>query len=161
MKAIADAAGNLARIVPVRSAERIGIVDLVARIAEILRGEIHIEVFAERFTERQRIFRMTGKMLRAVAVQESGAVAKPSGQEGVPRKRRVKPGAQRVALVVVEVAETAAVAELSWIGDESASDRAGSLDNLLRVSQNDVEAILDSRRATRCFPAVNASSFDR
>src|SRR5438045_6319429 len=64
MKAIADPAGNLARIIPVRSAERIGIVDLVARIAEILRGEIHIEVFAERFTERQRIFRMTGKMLR-------------------------------------------------------------------------------------------------
>src|SRR5256885_1499892 len=161
MKAVADAAGNLARIVPVRSAERIGIVDLVARIAEILRGEIHIEVFAEGFSERKRKFRVTGKVPRAVAVQEAGAVAKPSGQEGVPRKRRVEPGAQRVALVVVEIAKTAAVAKLSRIGDESASDHAGALDHLVRVSQKDVEAILDSRRANGCFPAVNASALDR
>src|SRR5260221_434015 len=100
-------------------------------------------------------------MLWAVAVQEAGAVAKPSGQEGAPRKRRVEPGAERVALVVIEVAETAAVAELSRIGDESAGDHAGSLDHLVRVSQKDVEPILDSRRANRCFPSVNASSLDR
>src|SRR5260221_6774252 len=99
-------------------------------------------------------------MLWAVAVQEAGAVAKPAGQEGMPRKRRVEPGAECVALVVVEVAETAAVAKLSRIGDESARDHACSLDHLVRVSQKDVEAILDSRRANRRFPAVNASALD-
>jgi len=35
MKAIADAAGNFARIIPVRSAESVGTVEQVARIADI------------------------------------------------------------------------------------------------------------------------------
>src|SRR5207244_13248094 len=58
-------------------------------------------------------------------------------------------------------AKTAAVAKLPWIGDESASDHAGALGHLVRVSQKDVEAILDSRRANGCVPAVNGSSLDR
>ena len=69
-----------------RSAERIGIVDLVARIAEILRGEIHIEVFAEGFSERKRKFRVTGKVPRAVAVQEAGG---PGGEDYCDRAGRV------------------------------------------------------------------------
>ena len=75
MKAVADAAGYFARIVPVRSAERVGIVELVARIVDILCGEIHAEAFAERFSERQRKFLVIGKMLRPVAIQKAGAVA--------------------------------------------------------------------------------------
>lgn len=51
MKAVADAAGNFAQIIPVRSAESIGIVELIARISNVLRGEIYAELFAKRFSE--------------------------------------------------------------------------------------------------------------
>lgn len=78
MEAIADAAGDLARIVPVSSAESVGCVDQVPRIADILRGEIYAEGFAEGFPNGKRKFRVIGKMLWAVFEEEAGTVCKIS-----------------------------------------------------------------------------------
>lgn len=86
MEAVAEAAGNFARVVPVGSAEGVGAVDLVARIGDVLRGEIYGEVFAEGFSERQRKLGVVAKMLRAIAVEEAGTVAEISGDECAPGK---------------------------------------------------------------------------
>src|SRR5579871_238888 len=65
VETIANAAGKFARVIPVGSAEGIGIVDLIAGIGDILRGETDRQFLAKRFSERNRTFRVIGKMLRS------------------------------------------------------------------------------------------------
>src|SRR5215510_16614702 len=97
VKAIADLACELAGIVPVRAAKRIRIVEEVARVVEILRGEANREAFAERLGERQGKFGVIGKVGWTFAVEEPGAVGDVAGCGDVPRQRRVETEADRVA----------------------------------------------------------------
>src|SRR5262250_110268 len=115
VEAVADLAGELAGIVPVGAAKGVGVVEQVARIAEILRGEAYREALAERFGERQGKFGVVGKVSRAFAVEETGTVGNVAGSGDVPRQRGVEAEAERVALIVIEVAEAAAFAELALL----------------------------------------------
>jgi len=160
MKAIADAAGNFARIIPVRSAESVGTVEQVARIADILCREIHAEIFAKGFSERERKFRVIGKMLAARRRSENRSHSRASGSVGAPGQRGMKACAERVALVVIEIAEPTSIAELAGIGNQAAVTTPEPFNHLIRVSQEDVKTIGDAWRTHCRFPAVNAGALD-
>jgi hypothetical protein len=51
METVAKLTGELTRIVPVRAAEGIRIIEQVVRIVQVLRGEAYGESFAEGFRE--------------------------------------------------------------------------------------------------------------
>ena len=49
MKTVSEFAADLARIIPVGAAEGIGVVELVAAITDVLRGDSERESFADGF----------------------------------------------------------------------------------------------------------------
>ena len=51
METVAKLSSELTRVVPVRSAKRIRVVEQVARIVQVLRGEAYGEALAEGFRE--------------------------------------------------------------------------------------------------------------
>src|SRR6185369_3063598 len=98
---------------------------------------------------------MTGKMRWPFAIEKTGTIGNVSGRGNMQGKRGVEAQGQRVALVVVEIAEAAIFAELFWLFEQAAGDHAGAFDRLIGVSQVNVEAFGDARRAHRGFPTVN------
>src|SRR5436305_14509740 len=79
MEPVADLAGDLVRIVEVRSAKDIRIVQQIASVRDVLCGKSDRKPLPYRFGNRKRNFRMVGKMERAVAIQKSRAVGKIAG----------------------------------------------------------------------------------
>ena len=57
----------------------------------------------------------------------------------------MKSGAERVALVVVEIAEAAAIAKLAGIAEQSASDDTAAFRLLIGVGEINVQTFFDSR----------------
>src|SRR5882724_10843279 len=112
---VANFAADLAGIVPVRSAESIGIVQQVASVGDVLSGKSHGKTFADGFEERERNFGVIGQMSWSIAIQETGTVGKITRRGNAKGKRGVKSCAEGAALIVIEVAESAAIAELTGI----------------------------------------------
>src|SRR6266566_9441364 len=102
VETVAEFAGELAGITPMRAAEGVGIIEQVARVRDVLRREDQAQPFGELFAERERKFGMARQMRGAVAAQEAGAQAQIAGSPGAPGKLNVEAGVERVALVVVE-----------------------------------------------------------
>src|ERR1043166_2487805 len=94
----------------------------------------------------------------AIAIQETRAVGKISRRRNMEGKGGPKSGAERVALVVIEIAEAAAVAKLSGLGEQSSSDDSGAFDLLIRIRKVNVETFFDERTQSG-FPTMNSSAF--
>ena len=78
-----------------------------------------------------------------------------------PRERYLDaPPTPADALVVIEITETATVAKLPGIGEQTASHNASAFHHLIRVSEVNVQTFLDARRTQRGFPSVDARAFD-
>src|SRR5258708_3163132 len=146
METVANFSANLARIVPVCAAKGIGVIQEVASVRDVLGGESHGKTLADGFGKRDRDFCVIGKMSRSIAIQEPGAVGEIARRGNTKGKRGAKSCAKSVALVVVEIAETAAIAKLSWIGEQAAGDYASAFRLLIGIREIQVEAFSDARR---------------
>src|SRR5882724_2296644 len=158
METVAKLSSELPGIIPVRSAKGVGVIEEIARIADVLRGERDSETLAEGFSERERKLRVAGEMVGAVSIEESRAVAQIPRRKRAPRQSGVKADAERISLVVVE--EKKSLVRRSEIG-EATRDRPGAFHELMGIGQINLEAIRDARRARGQFPTVNAGTIDR
>ena len=107
MEAVANFSANLAWIVPGCAAESIGVVQQVQSV-----GKSHGKTLANVFGERERNFGVIGQMSWSIAIQETGAVGKISRRLNAIGEHGVKARAEGVALIVIEITETAAVTQL-------------------------------------------------
>src|SRR6185437_2079978 len=102
MESPRNLAADLARIVEMRSAERVAVVEQVACVRGVQRTEFQRQILAELFRHREIEFCMARQMRRAVPVKKSRSVTHIGGDPGAPRQSHVEASAERVALVVVE-----------------------------------------------------------
>src|SRR6266571_2827732 len=157
VETVAEFAGELAGITPMRAAEGVGIIEQVARVGDVLRREDQVQAFADGLAERKRKLRVARQMRRAVTIEEARAVTQIAGGPGAPGKLNVEAGIERVALVVVEKEKAR-----RWrreIGKPS-SDATGGLRELVRIRQIELRAVAKPRGAHRRFPTVNARALD-
>src|SRR5262252_5495834 len=61
---------------------------------------------------------------------------------------------------MVEVAEAAGVAKLTWIGEQAAVDDATAFSLLVGVGDVNIEKLANSWRMERGFPTMDAGAFD-
>ncbi len=101
-KPVFDLRIDLARQVPVRAAEGVALIELVAAVGKVQRGDSHRPVLAERFAERQVKRCVRCEMVRAISVQKARAVGDVGGGPAPQGKARFYARAERVPLVVVE-----------------------------------------------------------
>jgi len=112
MEAVANFSANLAWIVPGCAAESIGVVQQLPSVGDVLSGKSHGKTLANGFGERERNFGVIGQMSWSIAIQETGAVGKISRRLNAIGEHGVKARAEGVALIVIEITETAAVTQL-------------------------------------------------
>src|SRR3954471_18367304 len=90
------------RIVYVRASESISEVDEVPSVHQVGSGHFGRPVLAERLSDREIDGAIAGKMLGAIAVQESRTVAEARGYPTAPWEVAHGTHAQSVSLIVVE-----------------------------------------------------------
>lgn len=142
MKTVAKFSGELPGVIPVSSAERIGVVEEIPRIGAVLRGERDAEAFAEGFSERESKLGMAREMVGTVFVEETRAVAQVSRGKRAPRQDGMEAGAERIPLIVVE--QEKALVRRSEVS-EAAGNSASAFNELVGVGEIDLEALGDSR----------------
>src|SRR6266853_1498 len=146
METVANFSANLARIVPVCAAKGIGVIQEVASVRDVLGGESHGKTLADGFGKRDRDFCVIGKVEWTISSEEPAAVGEIARRGNAKGEGGAKSGAKSVALVVIEIAESAAIAELAGIGEQATSDDASAFGLLTGIRKIQVEAFSDARR---------------
>ena len=113
MKAIAQLDEHFARLEKVRAAEGEAVVEQHAAIGDVdglqIDGEALAELLAEREIKRGVRLKMVARShWRLAAVGEAGSVVDVGGRVSLPRQSQLTTEVQRVALIVVQQAATAA-----------------------------------------------------
>src|SRR5262249_16750946 len=98
------------------------------------------------------------QMRRAIAIDESGAIADGKIRPDAPRQDRIDAGGKCVALIVVEEAKRFPA---RFIRDQAAGDSTVPLGMLVRESQAPGTAASQERRLGADLPAADAGVFKR
>ncbi len=146
METVANFSTDLARIVPVCSTEGVGVVQEIAAIRDVLGGKSDGQTLADGFGKRDRDFCVIGKVEWTISSEKTRAIGKIACRGYGKGKDGAKSCAESVALVVIEITESAAIAELAGIGEQATSDDASAFGLLIRIRKIQVEAFSDARR---------------
>src|SRR6185437_15847575 len=148
-----DLAADLTRVVEMRSAKRVAVVEQVACVRGVQRTEFQRQILANLLRHGEIDLRVARQMCRSVSVEKSRSVTHIGGNPDAPRQSDVNTRGERVPLVVVE--KEIALCRRREIG-EPARHSAFALRVLVRKRQVPFGTIEKPRR-TRChFPASNA-----
>ena len=146
METVANFSADLARIVPVGSAESIGVIQQITAIRDVLGGKSDGKTLADGFGKRDRNFCVIGKVEWTISSEKTRAIGKIARRGNAKGKGGAKSCAKSVALVVIEIAESAAIAELAGIGEQATSDDASAFGLLIGIREIQIEAFSDARR---------------
>src|SRR5664280_1964341 len=92
-----------ARIGPVRAAEGVAVVQLVAIVRDVSADQPNRKALAESFSQRQIEGVITRQVIGPVTVQESRAVVKRQRGEAAPWQIALHARRKSVALIVVQI----------------------------------------------------------
>ena len=162
MESIAKFGVNLARSVPVKTAEGLAVVELDAAVGDVESVERSRETLAEILAKRKierGVLRQMVTRIRLVyeCITEAGTVIDVGGRIGPPRKGDVAAEVERVALVVIECEERSRRRKIR----QATSDGQFAFCYLIGIRKVDLSAMSDARRAQGQFPATDSCSIDR
>src|SRR5712692_2699469 len=140
METVANFSADLARIVPVGSAESIGVIQQITAIRDVVGGKSDGKTLADGFGKRDRNFCVIGKVEWTISSEKTRAIGKIARRGNAKGKGGAKSCAKSVALVVIEIAE------LAGIGEQATSDDASAFGLLTGIRKIQVEAFSDARR---------------
>src|SRR2546427_5163693 len=148
MEAIAELDKDFARFEVVGAAEGEAVVEQHATVGNVEGLEIDGKALPKFLAKRKiksgvRREVLAGILRSLVLVGEAGCVGNVGRGIGMPRQGELAAKVQRVALIVVEQAATAAEREIS----EAAVDAAAAERELIRISEINLAAAQQARRA--------------
>src|SRR6476646_3517956 len=159
MKPVLQLQGNLHWIGVVRAAEGVAVVEQVAVIGEVERGESRRPVFAKGLAQAQVGAGMRRQVARAVAIQEARAIREIDGTPSAPRQGGPHAGTQRIALIVIEKVVRAALRRRKI--RQAAAHPAAAFSVKTSVRQVPLQSVKQFGRARRRLPTVDASAHQR
>src|SRR5258708_761732 len=142
---------DFAWVIPVEATKGLDIIEFDAAVGDVQCVQRCGSSLAEILAQREIEGGVSGEVAAGirtawVGVAEAGAVVNVGRCVGTPRQRDVGADVERVALIVVELAESRArIAEISGAVGQTSGDGTATVGNLVRIGEMKLGATGDAR----------------